>query len=491
MSSKSGKKFSKKSAYLIGLSTVILLTLFNQFLIQRILSVQKYEATVLNLSGRQRMLSQKLAKEAIQVLEDDISLDSLKNDTRNWISIQKGLQEGDHKLGLPALQNESIQILFDEISPYQSAISNAILTANTKRELVDRLPVIFENERAFLPIMDTIVGAFEQQAQDRVRRLIYLEMFLAFFSMLVLVWEFLFIFKPVYNDLEEENEKLEKTIKELTYSKGELFKSTQRFDLSIESINAGIWDWYIPDGTEWWSDKFYHLLGYKRGEITASYTTFLYDLLHPDDREKVEKSVKAHLETKKSYKLEIRMKTKAGTYRWFETVGQASWGFKEEPIRMVGSIIDIDEKKQFEAQLTSDKQMLRIQKNELEKALSELSEVQKVAKIGTWKVDLETKTVFWSDEVYRIHQVPVGINIKEEDGINFYREDYRPVIQKAIENAIENKEPWSEECVLVTALGNEIWVRAIGFPVFERGNLVALSGLFMDINEEKLKESIN
>ncbi|MFV1883168.1 MAG: PAS domain-containing protein [Balneola sp.] len=480
-------RFSKKSAYLIGLSTVILLTLFNQFLIQRILNEQKFDATVINLAGRQRMLSQQITKEALLTVEQKRSLDFLKQRASQWDQVHKGLQLGNEKLGLPELKSEAAKILFTKISPFQEAISKAILPVGSVEELAGNLDLILENEQQFLPIMDEIVDTLEAESSEGIRSLIYLEMFLAFFSILVLTGEFIFIFRPIYDELDEENEKLEKTIKELTHSKGELFKATQRFDLSIEAINAGIWDWYIPDGTEWWSDKFHSLLGYKPGEISASYSTFLYELLHPEDREKVEKAVKAHLEKRESYKLEIRMKAKDGHYRWFETVGQASWDYKGEPIRMVGSIIDIEEKKQFESQLSSDEQVLRIQKEELEKALTDLSEIQKVARIGMWEVDLETMTAHWSDEVYRIHEVPNGIEIKVEDGINYYREDYRPIIQKAINEAIEQKKSWDVECVLVTALGNEIWVRAVGFPVFKDDKPVALRGLFMNISEERLE----
>ncbi|MBO6522417.1 MAG: PAS domain-containing protein [Balneolaceae bacterium] len=485
MSKKLGVKLSKRSAYLIGLSTLILLTLFNQFLIQRILNEQRFDATVINLAGRQRMLSQKITKEVMQAGQGTFPIENAKHEAAIFQTVHQGLQQGNELLRLPKLSNQEIQLLFDDISSNLSAIVSPILEASSMEELTVSIPSILENEKEFLIKMDRIVSALEIDSRRQIQRLIMLEILLAFFSVLILLGEFRFIFKPLYDELDEENEELEKTIKGLTHSKGELFKATQRFDLSIEAINAGIWDWYIPDGSEWWSDKFHTLLGYKRGEITASYHTFLNDLLHPDDREKVEKAVKAHLEERKKYKLEIRMKNKNGNYRWYETVGQASWDFKEEPIRMVGSIIDIEDKKQFEAQLSSDEQMLRIQKAELEKALTELSEIQKVAKIGTWEVDLETMSAHWSDEVYKIHEVPVGVEIKVEDGINYYREDYRTVIQKAIDNAIKNKESWNEECVLVTALGNEVWVRAIGFPVFKEGDVVALRGLFMDIDNER------
>ncbi|GAB5409980.1 MAG: hypothetical protein BalsKO_23450 [Balneolaceae bacterium] len=142
------------------------------------------------------------------------------------------------------------------------------------------------------------------------------------------------------------------------------------------------------------------------------------------------------------------MKQKSGAYRWFESVGQASWDFENNPIRMVGSIIDIEEKKQFESQITSDEQTLRIQKTELEKALKDISEIQQVAKIGAWEVDLKTMRAYWSDEVYRIHEVPNGEPIKVEEGINFYREDFRPVIQNTIDTAIAEKNPGTRNAYL-------------------------------------------
>ena len=326
---------------------------------------------------------------------------------------------------------------------------------------------------------------FENESLVDTRNLILLEILLAFFSLIVLFIEFRYIFKPLFERIEAENTNLGETVSDISESKGELFKSTQRLDLSIEAINAGIWDWYIPDNTEWWSDKFYILLGYKPREIPSTYNTFLNVLVHKDDRETAKKAIKEHLVKKKKYKIEIRLKTKSGHYRWFESVGQASWDFRGEPIRMTGSINDIEEKKQFEAQIKQDEQMLRIKKYELELALEELSEIQKVARIGTWKVNLNTMEAFWSDEVYRIHGVSKGTKIKVEDGINYYREDFRPVIQAAIDRAIEEKKSWSEECVLVSEMGKEIWVRAIGYPVYENDKLVGLRGLFMDIDKER------
>ncbi|CAN0185686.1 unnamed protein product, partial [Chrysoparadoxa australica] len=150
------------------------------------------------------------------------------------------------------------------------------------------------------------------------------------------------------------------------------------------------------------------------------------------------------------------------------------------PYRMAGTSQDVTESLLKEKQLAAKTE-------EIERSIGLLSETQKAAKIGSWEVDLGTMTAFWSDEVYRIHEVEKGTPIKVEEGINFYREDFRPVIQSAIDNAIQNKSSWDEECILLTKTGKEIWVRAIGHPVFEDGQLTGLHGLFMDIDETKRK----
>ncbi len=485
---KSGKGFTIKSAYLIALTTVFLLTVFNQMLIQRVLNEQKDDASVINLAGRQRMLSQKITKEVLLSLREEISIQNVKNDASIWEIVHIGLQNGNDLLRLPKLKNEDIQELFEDLTPHLEAVITPIYLAKTPEELLPSLDAILKNEKEFLAKMDLIVSKLEQNSSSKIRRLILLEILLAFTSLMILLIEFRFIFKPLFDKLQTEKTKLEAAVQSLTESKGELFEASQRFNLSIQAINTGVWDWNILDGSEWWSDRFYELLGYKKGDIVASYDTFLLKLVHPEDRKKVEQAVKKHLEEKENYSVEIRMLTKSGDYRWFESVGQATWGVKGRPLRMVGSIIDIDQKKQLEIQLSKDERELRIQKAELQRALDQLSETQTVAGIGTWEVDLKSMNVYWSDRVYQIHEVPIGTELKVEEGINFYREDYRPVIQQAIDQAIAENKTWNKECVLVTTSGKEIWVRAIGYPVYEHEKLIALRGLFMDIDEEKTNE---
>ena len=474
-------RLSRKWAYIIGVSTIIILTTANQVLIQKILHDQQADATIINLAGKQRMLSQKIAKEAYQFEEEGFSLDHLKNEVGLWNRIHVGLQEGNEELGLPGEMSENVQPLFDQISPFQEAISSAILEADAKSDLADVLPVISENESVFLERMDEIVSVLEEESRAGIRKLIYLEIILATITVLILFLEFAFIFRPLFLQMRRNYLKLNDTLHQLADSKGDLFESIQRFDLSIQAINAGVWDWFILDGSEWWSPKFYELLGYKPGEIPATYDTFLNVLLHPDDKEAVVEAVQEHLEKKKPYKIEIRMKTKSGDYKWFESAGQAKWDEKGKPIRMVGSIIDIDTKK-------NALMMVENQTSELKRIIELLNETQKLAHIGSWEVDIKKMICYWSDEVYRIHEVEMGTPIAVEDGIKFYREDFRPIIQEAVDKGIEEQKSWDLECIIVTLGGDELWVRTVGLPVFENGELIGLRGLFMDIDKQKRAE---
>ncbi len=131
---------------------------------------------------------------------------------------------------------------------------------------------------------------------------------------------------------------------------------------------------------------------------------------------------------------------------------------------------------------------LESQKAELEKTVETLEETQKLAKIGSWEVDVEQMTCEWSEEVYNIHEIPAGTPVTVDEGIKCYREDYQPVIEKAVNEAVEQQENWDEECVLVTRSGKETWVRILGAPVFEDGKLTKLRGLLMDIDEFKREE---
>ena len=119
----------------------------------------------------------------------------------------------------------------------------------------------------------------------------------------------------------------------------------ERLDLAIMGSAAGIWDWTdVPLDRRWWSPRYYELLGYEDKEIDPSIST-LGEFLHPDDKEAVFKMLDDHLQHKGRFEMEYRMKAKSGEYKWFLGTAQARFDESGKPVRMVGSIVDINERK--------------------------------------------------------------------------------------------------------------------------------------------------
>lgn len=125
-----------------------------------------------------------------------------------------------------------------------------------------------------------------------------------------------------------------------------------------------------------------------------------------------------------------------------------------------------------------------------QKELQELLEnATKLSKIGGWEVDLINQKIVWSSMTKEIHELESDdIPPTIEAGVNFYHPAYRKQISEILEESIKNGIPFQFEFPLITAKGNEKWVRAIGRPEFKNGVCVRLLGSFQDIHTQKMAE---
>jgi PAS domain S-box-containing protein len=129
-----------------------------------------------------------------------------------------------------------------------------------------------------------------------------------------------------------------------------LRKSQERFDLAVRGSNDGIWDWNIPSGQVYYSPRVRELLGYDSNEFPDTIAS-IDTHLHPDDYGRTWAAIREHLETRRPYDTEHRLRTKDGRYRWFRCRGQAVWDASGEPVRMAGSFTDVHDRKMNEGAL--------------------------------------------------------------------------------------------------------------------------------------------
>lgn len=109
-------------------------------------------------------------------------------------------------------------------------------------------------------------------------------------------------------------------------------------------------------------------------------------------------------------------------------------------------------------------------------------------KIGGWEYFIETNELWWSEEVYDIHEEELNKPIEVVTAINYYFKDDIPIISELFRNALENGIPYDEELRIVTTKGNIKWVRGTGKRVLKNGKPYKVHGNFLDIHRQKIAE---
>lgn len=117
-----------------------------------------------------------------------------------------------------------------------------------------------------------------------------------------------------------------------------------------------------------------------------------------------------------------------------------------------------------------------------------LTRMSRMAKVGGWGFDVATGEGGWTEEVARIHDLDPGAPISAAQGLDYYTPESRPLIERAVKEAIERARPYDLELELVSAKGVHKWVRTQGQPVVEHGRVVRVHGAFQDITEQKRTE---
>jgi PAS domain S-box-containing protein len=129
----------------------------------------------------------------------------------------------------------------------------------------------------------------------------------------------------------------------------------QRFTLVTGTTTEGLWDMAVPESMEfkdetpfWWANRFRQMLGYSTEQDFPNRLDSWANLLHPDHKEQTLAAFNAHLmdfSGKTPYDVEYQLKLKNGQYRWFRAVGNTLRDKLGKPLRVAGTLIDIQNSK--------------------------------------------------------------------------------------------------------------------------------------------------
>jgi diguanylate cyclase (GGDEF)-like protein/PAS domain S-box-containing protein len=131
-----------------------------------------------------------------------------------------------------------------------------------------------------------------------------------------------------------------------------LAESEARWQFALDGAEQGMWDWNIDSGEVFFSNRCKALLGYRDGEIQLSLQTCTA-LLHPDDISRALADIERHRNGEPGLlESENRVRCKDGSWRWIQARGKVmAWNSARAPSSMIGTFLDVTERKRAEAEL--------------------------------------------------------------------------------------------------------------------------------------------
>ncbi|MEQ1584379.1 MAG: PAS domain-containing sensor histidine kinase [Cyclobacteriaceae bacterium] len=155
--------------------------------------------------------------------------------------------------------------------------------------------------------------------------------------------------------LINRNSETEKTLrdseKHLIKISADLKVSEERFAMALTGTRAGIYEWKVKNNLISVSIHWKSLLGYEENELNDLTLQLFLSFIHPEDQVRTSQSIESHLHDHRPYQNELRIRTKGGEYKWFQDSGVSKLDEEGNITVVIGSIIDINERKRAEEEL--------------------------------------------------------------------------------------------------------------------------------------------
>jgi PAS domain S-box-containing protein/putative nucleotidyltransferase with HDIG domain len=251
-----------------------------------------------------------------------------------------------------------------------------------------------------------------------------------------------------------------------------LRSSEARWQFAVDGSGDGLWDWDVTGGTVWFSRRWKTMLGFDETEIGHSLDEWSRRV-HPDDLDEVMACIDAYLRGESDhYECVHRVERKDGTYLWVLDRGMAVERDGDgRPTRMIGTHKDVSEQQRLEADLRG--------------RTSDLEQAQRLAKMGSWVLDVTTGGVEWSAPLYDMFALPADQPPPDYDHQrSLFTLESWDRLNAAVIACVQRGAPYELELEAITFTGVPRWMLARGIPVRDDdGRVVQVRGIAMDVTD--------
>jgi len=251
---------------------------------------------------------------------------------------------------------------------------------------------------------------------------------------------------------------------------------SNRLLLAQRAGGLGVLDWDITADCMLWNDRMFELFDvpHPSSADVVNARNLWRSRLHPEDAEAAERDLQDAAEGRRRYDAEFRLLTRSGDTRHLKGDALVETDAAGKPRRLVGIYQDITGAVEARNRLRQDAEILR--------------QVGELARIGGWEFHPQTGRLWWSEEVFRLHELPPGCQPGLEDAFRFYPEEAAAKVRSAFGRLCATGDAFDLRVPFITANNRPCWVRAIGRAEMKLGRVLRVYGTLQDVSAEKQTE---
>ena len=273
--------------------------------------------------------------------------------------------------------------------------------------------------------------------------------------------------------IQEKTIELTKKNEELNHSNQLLSKNISIFNYAQEIAHIGHFEYDIVNENLFWSPEIFQILGKDANTFIPSFDGY-FPMVHKEDRDYAFEEYNKSLEHKTSFDFEIRISLDDGTAKYIENKGKNEYDQSGKPIRTIGMILDITERKNAEKE---------IQRSDAKhhKMLANIGDVIAI-------IDKDGINRYKSPNVEKLFGWKPEDLVGESAWGNIHPDDIEPIQNFFIKLMEEFGAVGTAECRYKCKDGGYKWIAFTGINLFHDPDILGILGNYHDVTERKQTE---
>ena len=256
-------------------------------------------------------------------------------------------------------------------------------------------------------------------------------------------------------------------ITERKQAESKLAQREEVFRLAADAVDGVVFEWDLVRGVVHRSRGVQEVLGIQPEDLESSIEAW-QERVHPRDFEQAKRAVGIALLHGRGWTVTYRIRDAHGAYKSILERGLIQRNAAGDPVRAIGTCVDI---------------------SEIKRLTHILAESQRTAKIGGWEYNFATDQIAWTDELYRILEANLAEPAPHPQVMEKHcAPESAERLQRAITQARDGSGTLDVEIEILTFKGRRLWVRVIGHVEWMDGRPARAYGSVQDIQAQKVSQ---